>query len=94
MSDKPSVRKGDAAFIQPAQSSRYLEVNNDWFFFTREKDLLGPYRSRRIAEHAVKIYIKKMDSFENGIDTKAVLRGVSDTDDTNVLYFRHPNWNV
>lgn len=55
------IRKTDAPFAQPIQTSRYLEINDDWFFFTREKDLLGPYRTRVIAEHAVKVYIDKME---------------------------------
>ena len=56
-----NIRKTDAPFTQPIQTSRYLEINDDWFFFPREKDLLGPYRSRRIAEHAVNVYIDKIE---------------------------------
>ncbi len=56
------IRQTDAPFLQPIQSNRYLEINDDWFFFTREKDLLGPYRSHLIAEHAVMVYIDKITS--------------------------------
>lgn len=93
-----SIRKSDAAFIQPIQSSRYLEINDDWFFFTREKDLLGPYRSKTIAQHAVKVYINKIDPEEaSAQNTKSA--SVSSTErgeamQDNVVYFKHPNWNL
>ena len=58
ISSNDNTRRDDAPFFKATQSSRFLEINSDWFFFTREKDLLGPYRTQLIAEHAVKIYAK------------------------------------
>ncbi|MDA8694215.1 DUF6316 family protein [Pseudomonadales bacterium] len=89
------VRKTDAPFLQPVQSNRYLEINNDWFFFTHEKDLLGPYRSHLIAEHAAMVYIDKMLRInQEGITMTAKMKGADTDKNTNILYFKHPNWNV
>lgn len=89
------VRKTDAPFLQPIQSNRYLEINNDWFFFTREKDLLGPYRSQLIAEHAAMVYIDKMLRLnQEGITVTAGTKGADIDKNSNILYFKHPNWNV
>jgi len=112
------IRQTDAPFLQPIQSNRYLEINDDWFFFTREKDLLGPYRSHLIAEHAVMVYIDKMVRINNhkpSPDTESAERGVANSEiksgikggiksgiksdvkqdkKSNVLYFKHPNWNI
>ena len=89
------VRKTDAPFLQPIQSNRYLEINNDWFFFTREKDLLGPYRTHLIAEHAAMVYIDKMLRInQEGITVTAGTKGADINKNSNILYFKHPNWNV
>ena len=116
------IRQTDAPFLQPIQSNRYLEINDDWFFFTREKDLLGPYRSHLIAEHAVMVYIDKMVRINNhkpSPDTESAERGMANSQikseiksgikggiknkikgdvkqdkKSNVLYFKHPNWNI
>lgn len=90
------IRQTDAPFIQPIQSNRYLEINNDWFFFTREKDLLGPYRSHLIAEHAVMVYIDKMLRIDKKTATTASVAVKDDqaNKNSNVLYFKHPNWNI
>lgn len=104
------IRQTDAPFLQPIQSNRYLEINDDWFFFTREKDLLGPYRSHLIAEHAVMVYIDKMVRINNhkpSPDTESAERGMANSGvkggiksdmkqdkKSNVLYFKHPNWNI
>lgn len=93
---KQEIRRSDAAFLQPIQSSRYLEINDDWFFFTREKDLLGPYRSRPIAEHAVKVYINKVEPEDKSASNNSA--NTSELGDRtikdNVVYFKHPNWNL
>lgn len=103
-----SIRQSDAPFSQPIQSSRFLEINDDWFFFTREKDLLGPYRSKPIVEHAVKVYINKMQPEDKETrNNKAALSGVSKDKGSgdgsavsgkeiknNVVFFKHPNWNL
>ncbi len=102
MKSETVLRKGDMPFTDPIQTSRYLEINDDWFFFTREKNLLGPYRSKRIIEHAVKLYIRQMKpqtdaanrTIEeiNPIDT---LREKSERKTrNNVLFFKHPDWNL
>ena len=90
------IRQTDAPFIQPIQSNRYLEINNDWFFFTREKDLLGPYHSHLIAEHAVMVYIDKMLRIDKKTASTASTLSKDDptNKNSNVLYFKHPNWNI
>ena len=100
------IRKTDAPFAQPIQTSRYLEINDDWFFFTREKDLLGPYRTRVIAEHAVKVYIDKMEHQEDSAVQAKKADNVTELKDTdsesaesgldnknNVFFFKDPDWN-
>lgn len=108
------IRQTDAPFLQPIQSNRYLEINDDWFFFTREKDLLGPYRSHLIAEHAVMVYIDKMvrishhkqsphaeigmanSGIKSGIKggMESDIKGDDKNKKSNILYFKHPNWNI
>ena len=88
------IRQTDAPFLQPIQSNRYLEINNDWFFFTREKDLLGPYRSHLIAEHAVMVYIDKMVRISSQTTGLAVPKEAQANKNSNILYFKHPNWNI
>ena len=98
------IRQTDAPFLQPIQSNRYLEINDDWFFFTREKDLLGPYRSHLIAEHAVMVYIDKMVRINNqthspGADMPKAYAASHEKSDaatkkSNILFFKHPNWNI
>lgn len=92
------IRQTDAPFIQPIQSNRYLEINNDWFFFTREKDLLGPYRSHLIAEHAVMVYIDKMLRINKktapSTSASVAIKDNQANKNSNVLYFKHPNWNI
>ncbi len=103
-----SIRQSDAPFLQPIQSSRFLEINDDWFFFTREKDLLGPYRSKPIVEHAVKVYINKMQPADKGTSNNNAAKsglskdkrsedGSASSDKeikNNVVFFKHPNWNL
>ena len=93
---KIKIRQTDAPFLQPIQSNRYLEINNDWFFFTREKDLLGPYRSHLIAEHAVMVYIDKMVRISEGEASSGspLNKNVQLNKSSNILYFKHPNWNI
>jgi hypothetical protein len=89
------IRQTDAPFLQPIQSNRYLEINDDWFFFTREKDLLGPYRSHLIAEHAVMVYIDKMVRINDNVKSPGAMVDKADTGkESNILYFKHPNWNI
>jgi len=90
------IRQTDAPFLQPIQSNRYLEINDDWFFFTREKDLLGPYRSHLIAEHAVMVYIDKMVRVNAATQSpgSAINTENSNNNKSNILYFKHPNWNI
>ena len=89
------IRQTDAPFLQPIQSNRYLEINDDWFFFTREKDLLGPYRSHLIAEHAVMVYIDKMVLINDNVKSPGAMVDKADTSkESNILYFKHPNWNI
>ena len=90
------VRKTDAPFLQPIQSNRYLEINNDWFFFTREKNLLGPYRSYLIAEHAVMVYIDKMVRISESTQPSGspASEDVKANKNSNILYFKHPNWHI
>lgn len=89
------LRKEDSEHVQPTQTSRFLKINTDWFFFTREKDLLGPYRSRDIAEHAVSIYVNKIDvSAKSGSPEDRVKTTGQRQESGNVLTFNHPNWNV
>ena len=96
------IRQTDAPFLQPIQSNRYLEINDDWFFFTREKDLLGPYRSHLIAEHAVMVYINKMIRISHQKQSSHAHTGMTNDEvksdeqskKSNILYFKHPNWNI
>ena len=87
--------------MQPNQSCRFIEITNEWFFFTREKELLGPYRSRRIVEHAAKLYGKKKRAESNthsitnlfGGNKEEPLPETSNLQE-NVLDFEHPNWDL
>lgn len=59
MSNKPSIRKSDAPFNEPVQSSRFVDLDGKWYFLTRERDLQGPYATRAGAEVALEIYLKE-----------------------------------
>ena len=52
-------RHGEAA-PPPPRSSRVFNSEGEWFFDTREKDVMGPYASREIAEEEVVSYIEFM----------------------------------
>ena len=89
------LRKEDSEHVQATQTSRFLKINTDWFFFTREKDLLGPYRSREIADHAVSIYVQKIALSAQSNSSKDYVKKTGERQQNdNVLTFNHPNWNV
>lgn len=57
MSNTTKIRSTDSPFNEPAQSSRFVELNGKWFFMTREHGLQGPYASKTEAETGVQVYI-------------------------------------
>ena len=59
MSDEYKTRKTDSPLNDPVQSSRFVEIDGNWFFLTREKELQGPYASKMGAETALDIYLKE-----------------------------------
>jgi hypothetical protein len=94
-------RRGDSVFAENEQSSRFIEITGEWFFFTREKELLGPYPSRVIVEHAAQIYGKKKRlqsnrHLDNDFDDKPVHKHYSHEEKLacKVLDFEHPEWDL
>ena len=58
------TRTGEAA--RPwFRSERYYHTGEGWWFMTREKDELGPFRSQNEAENELVLYVRKV----NMIDT-------------------------
>ncbi len=110
MNENSKTRTGDAPFTQPCQTCRFIEITGEWFFFTREKELLGPYRSQRIVEHAAKLYGKKkaFDANSNSVlslfgnkrestrqsDNPSTKRPTKSAKDDNIVDFEHPNWDL
>lgn len=48
-------------------TSRYVEESGQWYFRTREDELLGPYPSVEEAADAVEFYIALMGLHETGV---------------------------
>ncbi|MBT8139393.1 MAG: hypothetical protein KJP25_06480 [Gammaproteobacteria bacterium] len=62
MSDTPSIRKTDAPFNDPVQTSRFVDISGQWYFMTREHQLQGPFAVRAAAEMALQIYLQESAS--------------------------------
>ena len=64
MNQAVSIRKTDSPFHDPAQSSRFVEMENNWFFLTREKTMQGPYATKESARVALDIYLAERGGSE------------------------------
>ena len=54
------TRTGEAA--RPwFRSERYYHTGEGWWFMTREKDELGPFRPQNDAENELVLYIRKIN---------------------------------
>ncbi len=60
MSEQATIRKTDSPFNDPVQSCRFVEMENKWFFMTREKTVQGPYATRNSAAVALEIYLSEL----------------------------------
>ena len=47
-------------FNQPLKNDRIFHTSNGWFFATREGLSMGPFPSRRSAEHEIACYLMSM----------------------------------
>ncbi len=55
-------RKDDLKTQTRFRSDRIFEHNSEWFFYTREGTIEGPFKQQLEASHHVKIYIEMMAS--------------------------------
>ncbi|WP_349571936.1 DUF6316 family protein [Azotobacter salinestris] len=56
----PAQRATDpAAPVTRFRSERICAINHEYFFDTREGQLMGPYRTRQEAQQAVQEYIRQ-----------------------------------
>ena len=46
------------------RGDRFLHINDQWFFMTREQTQEGPFSSRQEAERELNYYIRHMNHFE------------------------------
>ncbi|NNC54660.1 MAG: hypothetical protein HKO07_02930 [Pseudomonadales bacterium] len=59
MSNTPTIRKTDARFNNPEQTSRFVTIAGEWFFLTREREMHGPFAVRAAAETALQIFLQE-----------------------------------
>lgn len=51
------VRAGEAGFQSYFRCDRYLQINGQWHFTTREQTVEGPYDSKTTAQGGLRRYI-------------------------------------
>ena len=51
------VRAGEAGFQDHFRCDRYMKLNNEWHFTTREQTVEGPYSSKQAAADGLKHYL-------------------------------------
>ena len=68
MTQELNIRKTDSPFHDPVQSSRFVIVEEKWFFLTREKNMQGPYANRPSAQTALDIYLDELCISESAND--------------------------
>ena len=68
------MRKNDTLARRYKRSTRYQLVNDQWYFKSREGDLLGPYDSPIEAAKAVDSYIELLQADERA-PTPCFVRG-------------------
>lgn len=85
-----NIRKTDSPFHDPVQSCRFVTVENNWFFLTREKNMQGPYSCRDSAEIALEIYLSELCLNELASGTEAKLPSYSAEElKNNVAFAKH-----
>ena len=52
------VRTGEAGYQDYFRCDRFVKINNDWHFTTREQTMEGPFASKQAAEQGLKRYLK------------------------------------
>ena len=55
-------RLDDTSERKHYRSERFFEANGEWFFYTREGEIKGPYADRHDAEVGLQAFIKVMTS--------------------------------
>jgi hypothetical protein len=52
------VRIGEAGFQEYFRCDRFVKINNDWHFTTREQTMEGPFASKQAAAEGLQRYIE------------------------------------
>lgn len=52
------VRDGEAGFQDYFRCDRYVRINNDWHYTTREQTMEGPFATKQAAQDGLKRYIE------------------------------------
>lgn len=86
MSETSSIRKSDSPFHDPVQTCRFVTIDGNWFFMTRENGVRGPYATRAGAETALDIYLQEeISGSTNNLPITNSQYQVDDLADNNIL---------
>lgn len=61
------TRKGEVAKFW-YRSDRFIKIDNQWYFTTRENREVGPFESRAAAEHGLGIFIECICKYESTVE--------------------------
>lgn len=53
------------------RSDRFIKIDNQWYFTTRENREVGPFESKEAAEHGLSIFIECICQHESTVDHAA-----------------------
>lgn len=76
------------AFQEPVNSSRFVQVENLWYFATRESGVLGPYQSYTGAVEALRIHLSNVDNGNCAIPQNSAIE-VEELDANNLVFWKH-----
>jgi hypothetical protein len=82
-----SNKKIHSAFHQPLSSSRFVQVDGDWYFATRESGICGPYQSYSGAVEGLHIHLSNLNNDTCKATVPNALE-VEEIDSKNLLFWR------